>query len=146
MIGSLRGMIVDNMIFASEVCAVMLIAPFDKISRPPYLTIRFFVFLSLFFRCFPPFSLYHRTSLLSIPPIRGKKTGDFPRSWITQYREKLLRRYLRTTSSARGGGCSTPRMTASERTAISSTRRLTGCCMKQPIPMSPRGSKRSCRM
>lgn len=66
MIGSLRGMIVDNMIFASEVCAVMLIAPFDKISRPPYLTIRFFVFLSLFFRCFPPFSLYHRTSLLSI--------------------------------------------------------------------------------
>ena len=55
----------DNMIFTSEVCGVVLIAPFDKISRPPCSTIRFIVFLSLFFRCFSPFSLYHRTFSLT---------------------------------------------------------------------------------
>ena len=57
----------DNMIFTSEVCGVVLIAPFDKISRPPCSTIRFIVFLSLFFRCFSPFSLYHRTFSLTVP-------------------------------------------------------------------------------
>lgn len=57
----------DNMIFTSEVCGVVLIAPFDKISRPPCSTIRFIVFLSLFFRCFYPFFLYHRTFLLTVP-------------------------------------------------------------------------------
>lgn len=57
----------DNMIFTSEVCGVVLIAPFDKISRPPCSTIRFIVFLSLFFRCFSPFSLYHRIFSLTIP-------------------------------------------------------------------------------
>lgn len=57
----------DNMIFTSEVCGVVLIAPFDKISRPPCSTIRFIVFLSLFFRCFSPFFLYHRTFLLTVP-------------------------------------------------------------------------------
>ena len=56
----------DNMIFTSEVCGVVLIAPFDKISRPPCSTIRFIVFLSLFFRCFSPFSLYHRTFSLTV--------------------------------------------------------------------------------
>lgn len=56
----------DNMIFTSEVCGVVLIAPFDKISRPPCSTIRFIVFLSLFFRCFYPFFLYHRTFLLTV--------------------------------------------------------------------------------
>lgn len=55
------------MIFTSEVCGVVLIAPFDKISRPPCSTIRFIVFLSLFFRCFSPFSLYHRTFSLTVP-------------------------------------------------------------------------------
>lgn len=55
----------DNMIFTSEVCGVVLIAPFDKISRPPCSTIRFIVFLSLFFRCFSPFSFYHRTFSLT---------------------------------------------------------------------------------
>jgi len=58
---------VDNMIFTSEVCGVVLIAPFDKISRPPCSTIRFIVFLSLFFRCFSPFSFYHRTFSLTVP-------------------------------------------------------------------------------
>ena len=53
------------MIFTSEVCGVVLIAPFDKISRPPCSTIRFIVFLSLFFRCFSPFSFYHRTFSLT---------------------------------------------------------------------------------
>ena len=57
----------DNMIFTSEVCGVVLIAPFDKISRPPCSTILFIVFLSLFFRCFSPFSLYHRTFSLTVP-------------------------------------------------------------------------------
>ena len=57
----------DNMIFTSEVCGVVLIAPFDKISRPPCSTIRFIVFLSLFFQCFSPFFLYHRTFLLTVP-------------------------------------------------------------------------------
>ena len=57
----------DNMIFTSEVCGVVLIAPFDKISRPPCSTIRFIVFLSLFFRCFSPFSFYHRTFSLTTP-------------------------------------------------------------------------------
>lgn len=57
----------DNMIFTSEVCGVVLIAPFDKISRPPCSTIRFIVFLSLFFRCFYPFFLYHRIFLLTVP-------------------------------------------------------------------------------
>lgn len=56
----------DNMIFTSEVCGVVLIAPFDKISRPPCSTIRFIVFLSLFFRCFSPFSLYHRIFSLTV--------------------------------------------------------------------------------
>lgn len=56
----------DNMIFTSEVCGVVLIAPFDKISRPPCSTIRFIVFLSLFFRCFYPFFLYHRIFLLTV--------------------------------------------------------------------------------
>lgn len=60
----------DNMIFTSEVCGVVLIAPFDKISRPPCSTIRFIVFLSLFFRCFSPFSFYHRTfSLTTVPEL-----------------------------------------------------------------------------
>lgn len=59
----------DNMIFTSEVCGVVLIAPFDKISRPPCSTIRFIVFLSLFFRCFSPFSLYHRTFSLTVTNI-----------------------------------------------------------------------------
>lgn len=63
----------DNMIFTSEVCGVVLIAPFDKISRPPCSTIRFIVFLSLFFRCFSPFSLYHRTfSLTTAKTIANK--------------------------------------------------------------------------
>lgn len=59
----------DNMIFTSEVCGVVLIAPFDKISRPPCSTIRFIVFLSLFFRCFSPFSFYHRTFSLTTLPV-----------------------------------------------------------------------------
>ena len=62
----------DNMIFTSEVCGVVLIAPFDKISRPPCSTIRFIVFLSLFFRCFSPFSLYHRTFSLTVAFIIAK--------------------------------------------------------------------------
>lgn len=63
----------DNMIFTSEVCGVVLIAPFDKISRPPCSTIRFIVFLSLFFRCFSPFSFYHRTFSLTT---RNEVTKD----------------------------------------------------------------------
>ncbi len=65
----------DNMIFTSEVCGVVLIAPFDKISRPPCSTIRFIVFLSLFFRCFYPFFLYHRTFLLTVVTIMTAGTG-----------------------------------------------------------------------
>lgn len=63
----------DNMIFTSEVCGVVLIAPFDKISRPPCSTIRFIVFLSLFFRCFSPFSFYHRTFSLTTGRIPAKE-------------------------------------------------------------------------
>ena len=63
----------DNMIFTSEVCGVVLIAPFDKISRPPCSTIRFIVFLSLFFRCFSPFSFYHRTFSLTTEAARQGK-------------------------------------------------------------------------
>lgn len=63
----------DNMIFTSEVCGVVLIAPFDKISRPPCSTIRFIVFLSLFFRCFYPFFLYHRIFLLTVLTAIGEK-------------------------------------------------------------------------
>lgn len=62
----------DNMIFTSEVCGVVLIAPFDKISRPPCSTIRFIVFLSLFFRCFSPFSFYHRTFSLTTASSNNK--------------------------------------------------------------------------
>ena len=65
----------DNMIFTSEVCGVVLIAPFDKISRPPCSTIRFIVFLSLFFRCFSPFSFYHRTVSLTKPMISYASGG-----------------------------------------------------------------------
>ena len=61
------------MIFTSEVCGVVLIAPFAKISRPPCSTIRFIVFLSLFFRCFSPFSFYHRTFSLTTPLQNDKK-------------------------------------------------------------------------
>lgn len=63
----------DNMIFTSEVCGVVLIAPFDKISRPPCSTIRFIVFLSLFFRCFYPFFLYHRIFLLTVAEDEDEK-------------------------------------------------------------------------
>ncbi|MFR6181018.1 MAG: hypothetical protein ACLUKH_21045 [Flavonifractor plautii] len=63
------------MIFTSEVCGVVLIAPFDKISRPPCSTIRFIVFLSLFFRCFSPFSFYHRT--FSLTTERVKETFSY---------------------------------------------------------------------
>lgn len=62
----------DNMIFTSEVCGVVLIAPFDKISRPPCSTIRFIVFLSLFFRCFSPFSFYHRTFSLTTTKVDSR--------------------------------------------------------------------------
>lgn len=65
----------DNMIFTSEVCGVVLIAPFDKISRPPCSAIRFIVFLSLFFRCFSPFSFYHRT--FSLTTVYNGATGFF---------------------------------------------------------------------
>ena len=68
----------DNMIFTSEVCGVVLIAPFDKISRPPCSTIRFIVFLSLFFRCFSPFSFYHRTFSLTTPSAPPAKA----RAWL----------------------------------------------------------------
>ena len=67
----------DNMIFTSEVCGVVLIAPFDKISRPPCSTIRFIVFLSLFFRCFSPFSFYHRTFSLTTPSGYENKNNHF---------------------------------------------------------------------
>ena len=68
----------DNMIFTSEVCGVVLIAPFDKISRPPCSTIRFIVFLSLFFRCFSPFSFYHRTfSLTTVYEAQVKKENIY---------------------------------------------------------------------
>lgn len=67
----------DNMIFTSEVCGVVLIAPFDKISRPPCSTIRFIVFLSLFFRCFSPFSFYHRTFSLTTPSKTWVQTCGF---------------------------------------------------------------------
>lgn len=70
----------DNMIFTSEVCGVVLIAPFDKISRPPCSTIRFIVFLSLFFRCFSPFSFYHRTfSLTTAKQAAGKRLNELRR-------------------------------------------------------------------
>ena len=65
----------DNMIFTSEVCGVVLIAPFDKISRPPCSTIRFIVFLSLFFRCFSPFSFYHRTFSLTTVDVLVNNAG-----------------------------------------------------------------------
>lgn len=65
----------DNMIFTSEVCGVVLIAPFDKISRPPCSTIRFIVFLSLFFRCFSPFSLYHRIFSLTTVDVLVNNAG-----------------------------------------------------------------------
>ncbi|MFQ8752325.1 MAG: SDR family NAD(P)-dependent oxidoreductase [Flavonifractor plautii] len=63
------------MIFTSEVCGVVLIAPFDKISRPPCSTIRFIVFLSLFFRCFSPFSFYHRTFSLTTVDVLVNNAG-----------------------------------------------------------------------
>lgn len=75
----------DNMIFTSEVCGVVLIAPFDKISRPPCSTIRFIVFLSLFFRCFSPFSLYHRTFSLTVYHTKTNTFPDFVQVYFEQH-------------------------------------------------------------
>lgn len=74
----------DNMIFTSEVCGVVLIAPFDKISRPPCSTIRFIVFLSLFFRCFSPFSFYHRTFSLTTEKEQQQDMETYLSEYTTQ--------------------------------------------------------------
>lgn len=86
----------DNMIFTSEVCGVVLIAPFDKISRPPCSTIRFIVFLSLFFRCFSPFSLYHRTFSLTVEirRVETNKKQYLALLLLADEQEDMIDRYL----------------------------------------------------
>ena len=95
------------MIFTSEVCGVVLIAPFDKISRPPCSTIRFIVFLSLFFRCFYPFFLYHRTFLLTVGTIIAHRCEIFYclSPIMGGSDSTLVCRSLDCHKSRTGGGC-----------------------------------------